>query len=108
MHRAAQRVDQEVMDETLKIKVNIAQRVYPLTIRRDEEERVRKAVAAINEAVKRFEDRYAVSDKQDVLAMCTLQFATQYLGLKRGEEGAMTALEDALKEMDSQLHAALK
>lgn len=96
------------MDDTLKIKVNIAQRVYPLTIRRDEEERVRKAVAAINEAVKRFEDRYAVSDKQDVLAMCTLQFATQYLGLKRGEEGLAAPMENALKELESQLDAVLK
>lgn len=97
-----------VMEETLKIKVNIAQRVYPLTIRRDEEERVRKAVAAINESVKRFEERYAVSDKQDVLAMCTLQFATQYLGLKRGEEGVLAPMEDALKELESQLDAVLK
>ncbi|KAB2814155.1 cell division protein ZapA [Phaeocystidibacter luteus] len=96
------------MDQTLKIKVNIAQRVYPLTIRRDEEERVRKAVAAINEAVKRFEERYAVSDKQDVLAMCTLQFATQYLGLKRGEEGVIAPLEEALKGLEEQLDAALK
>ncbi|NVK26834.1 MAG: cell division protein ZapA [Flavobacteriia bacterium] len=96
------------MDQTLKIKVNIAQRVYPLTIRRDEEERVRKAVAAINEAVKRFEERYAVSDKQDVLAMCTLQFATQYLGLKRGEEGVIAPLEEALKGLEVQLDAALK
>lgn len=96
------------MDQTLKIKVNIAQRVYPLTIRRDEEERVRKAVAVINEAVKRFEDRYAVSDKQDVLAMCTLQFATQYLALKRGEEGMIAPLENALKELESQLDAMLE
>lgn len=93
------------MDQTLKIKVNIAQRVYPLTIRREEEERVRKAVAAINEAVKRFEERYAVSDKQDVLAMCTLQFATQYLAMKRGEEGLIAPLEKALKELEERLDA---
>lgn len=96
------------MEETLKIKVNIANRVYPLTIRRDEEERVRKAVSAINEATKRFEERYAVSDKQDVLAMCTLQFATQFLALKRGEEGVIAPLEKVLKELDDQLDAVLK
>lgn len=95
------------MDQTLKIKVNIAQRVYPLTIRRNEEERIRKAVAAINEAVRRFEERYAVQDKQDVLAMCALQFATLYQELKRGEDGQMAPLEHALIELEQQLDAAI-
>lgn len=65
------------MESTLKIKVNIANRAYPLTIKPEEEEDIRLAVKHIGEAVKRFEERYAVQDKQDVLAMCALQIATQ-------------------------------
>lgn len=65
------------MDSTLKIKVNIANRAYPLTIKREEEEKIRLAVKQIDDAVKRFEERYAVQDKQDVLAMCALQLASQ-------------------------------
>lgn len=52
------------MSEPLKIKVNIANRSYPLTIERSEEERVRKAVVIIRQAIQRFEEKYAVSDKQ--------------------------------------------
>ncbi|MDX5324768.1 MAG: cell division protein ZapA [Bacteroidota bacterium] len=68
------------MDEILKIKVSIANRVYPLNIRRSEEEKIRLAVKRINEAVTRFEEKYAVNDKQDILAMCALQFASLYEG----------------------------
>lgn len=65
------------MSEKLKIKVSIGDRVYPLTINsEDEEEGVRKAVKKINDLIKKFEENYEVRDKQDVLAMCALQFAS--------------------------------
>ena len=65
------------MAESLKIKVTIAGRVYPMTIKNEnEEEGMRKAANMINELVTKFEKNYAVSDKQDVLAMCALQFAS--------------------------------
>ena len=56
------------MAESLKIKVTIAGRVYPMTIKNEnEEEGMRKAANMINELVTKFEKNYAVSDKQDVL-----------------------------------------
>ncbi len=73
------------MNDSLKIKVSIAGRNYPLTIERQEEEQVRKAVSMIQSAMQRFEERYAVGDKQDALAMCALQLANQLLGLKGGD-----------------------
>lgn len=66
-----------IMISNLKIKVTIGDRVYPLTIRDErEEEGIRLAVKKINEMVKNFEQNYEVRDKQDVLAMCALQFAS--------------------------------
>ena len=63
--------------EKLKIKITIGGRVYPLSIKSAiEEEGMRKAANKINEMVTKFEQSYAVSDKQDVLAMCALQFAS--------------------------------
>ena len=63
--------------DKLKIKVSIAGRVYPLTIKRDEEEDIRKAAAKIEAIVKQFESNYAVKDKQDLLAMCALQLSSK-------------------------------
>ncbi|HLW14367.1 MAG TPA: cell division protein ZapA [Flavobacteriaceae bacterium] len=66
------------MADQFKIKLSIADRVYPLTINSDQEEGLRIAAKRINDMIKQFEENYAVRDKQDVLAMCALQFASQY------------------------------
>ena len=65
------------MSETLKIKLSIADRVYPLNIEPSQEEGLRKASKKIEDLIKKFEKSYAVRDKQDVLAMCALQFASE-------------------------------
>lgn len=64
------------MDDKLKIKISIADRVYPLTIAPEQEEGLRGAAKKIDTMIKQFEKSYAVRDKQDVLAMCALQFAS--------------------------------
>jgi len=65
------------MNEKLKIKLSIADRVYPLTVEMTQEEGLRSACKKIESMIKQFEENYAVRDKQDVLAMCALQFASQ-------------------------------
>ncbi|MBM6500587.1 MAG: cell division protein ZapA [Flavobacterium sp.] len=65
------------MSEKLKIKISIADRVYPLTVDPSQEEGLRSASKKIDTMIKQFEENYAVRDKQDVLAMCALQFASQ-------------------------------
>ena len=65
------------MGELLSVKVSIANRSYPLRITREEQEKVMRAAENINKRIKDFEDNYAVKDKQDLLAMCALQFASE-------------------------------
>ena len=60
-----------------KIKLTIANRVYPLNVPVEQEEGLRVASKKIDIMIKHFEENYAVKDKQDVLAMCALQLATQ-------------------------------
>ena len=64
--------------EKLKINIVIAGRTYPLSVSNTkEEEGMRKAARAINNLISMYEQNYAVSDKQDVLAMSALQFASK-------------------------------
>ena len=66
------------MSNKLKINVVIAGRTYPLSVNNTkEEEGMRKAANAINKLISMYEQNYAVSDKQDVLAMSALQFASK-------------------------------
>ena len=67
------------MENKIKIKVNIADRIYPLTIRPEQEEAIRLSVKKIDQMIKQLEQSYAVRDKQDVLAMCSLQYATKLI-----------------------------
>ena len=65
------------MSEKFKIKLTVADRVYPLTISPDQEASLRVSAKKIEEMTKQLEENYAVRDKQDVLAMCALQYAAQ-------------------------------
>ena len=71
------------MGELLSVKVSIANRNYPLRLTSEEQEKVLRAAENINKRMKELEDVYAVKDKQDLLAMCALQFASEALGAKQ-------------------------
>ncbi|MCO6498869.1 MAG: cell division protein ZapA [Vicingus serpentipes] len=68
--------------EELSIKIKIANRVYPLTVSKNEEEGIRKAAESINHSVSEFERLYDVKDKQDLLAMAALKIASKNFELE--------------------------
>ncbi|ETN96102.1 cell division protein ZapA [Zhouia amylolytica] len=88
------------MDQKLKIKLTIADRVYPLTIDPSQEEGLRKAAKNIEDLIKKFEKNYAVRDKQDVLAMCALQFASQLEQQSIDEDNDNVEAIDRLKSLN--------
>lgn len=95
------------MSNQLKIKLSIADRVYPLTILPEQEEGLRKATKKIEAMIKQFEQSYAVRDKQDVLAMCALQFAAQTEQKEISNESDVLLAEDKLKALNELIQKAL-
>ncbi|MFK7811937.1 MAG: cell division protein ZapA [Maribacter sp.] len=95
------------MEEKLKIKLSIADRVYPLTIDPKQEEGLRKAAKNIDHLAKKFEQNYAVRDKQDVLAMCALQFASKIEQSGINESENTKSAEQRLKALDDLIHSKL-
>ena len=91
------------MAEKLKIKLSIANRVYPLTIAPEQEEGLRKASRKIDAMIKQFELSYSVRDKQDVLAMCALQFASQTEQKEIDKENLSVEVESKLIALDALL-----
>lgn len=55
--------------EELSIKIKIADREYPMKVKRDDEERVRMASRLINEKLKSYKEQFGINDNQDLLAM---------------------------------------
>ncbi len=92
------------MAEKLKIKLSIADRVYPLTIYPNQEEGLRKAAKNIEAMIKQFEKSYAVRDKQDVLAMCALQFAAQVEQKAIDKDDDMVNVASRLNALNEMLH----
>tara|TARA_Y100000385_G_C13058596_1_gene623186 strand:+ start:1403 stop:1684 length:282 start_codon:yes stop_codon:yes gene_type:complete len=84
----------------LKIKVTVANRVYPLTISREDEEGVRKAVKTIEDRLKIYESRFEARDTQDLLSMCLLEMAVKVLGDEQKVK-VDSSLEDKLLAMES-------
>jgi len=95
------------MADKLKIKLSIADRVYPLTIHPHQEEGLRKAAKEIEQLAKNFEKNYAVRDKQDVLAMCALHFASKLEHQQIDEDDMSVQTQKRLKALHVLLDEAL-
>lgn len=78
----------------VSLKVLIAGRTYPLTVKKEDEQAVLDAARMINEKVKEFEINYSVRDKQDLLAMSALNLlATQQNTKKTPEQDELSQLD---------------
>lgn len=91
------------MDDKLKIRISIADRMYPLTVDPSQEEGLRRASKKIDAMIRQFEENYAVRDKQDVLAMCALQFAAQVEQRQLDTTAETGAAHEKLKELNVRL-----
>ncbi len=94
------------MDDKLSIRVNVADRYYPLKVERQDEEKIRRAARLINEKVLQYKQRYTDKDVQDFLAMAALQFV-----IKLSEEEEKLSndyLPDALKELTQKIDSVLE
>ena len=87
------------MAESIKIKIKIADRVYPLSIEANQEESIRIAGKKIEAMIKQLEQSYAVRDKQDVLAMCALQYSTELENILNNKENNLSKEKDKVLEL---------
>lgn len=94
------------LDDTFTIRVNIADRYYPLKIKRSDEAKIRVAAKKINDTVFQYRKVYADKDAQDFLAMAAIQFVTQLTEQEEGVGGNKYAEE--LQKMCQQIDIALE
>jgi len=93
------------MDEKLSIRVNVADRFYPLRIDRKDEERIRLAAKMINDKVLQYKQRYSDKDVQDFLAMASLQYVIKLLELENRHD--VDPMIEAVRELNDQLEDIL-
>ncbi|MCU0458735.1 MAG: cell division protein ZapA [Bacteroidales bacterium] len=93
------------MDDKLSIRVNVADRYYPLKVESENEERIRKAARLINEKVLQYKQRYVDKDTQDFLAMAALQYVIRLIEIEEKEDDR--TLEEGLKELAEKINLSL-
>ncbi|MEX0967203.1 MAG: cell division protein ZapA [Bacteroidia bacterium] len=91
------------MEEEVSIKVNIADRVFPLTVKVSEEPRVREAAKRINEKIRGYKEQFQIEEKQVLLSMCCLQFVTELLE----SEGRQKSADIELSQEIAGIHTLL-
>ena len=93
------------MDDKFSIRINVADRYYPLKVERENEEKIRKAARMINEKVLQYKQRYTDKDVQDFLAMAALQYVIKLT--EEEEKLENDYLPDALKELILKIDSVL-
>ena len=91
------------MGDKLSIKLHIANRIYPMKIERKSEEYIRNAVKKIDGRLKFYEDNYAIKDKQDLLAMCLIEYASKFETVNNKNIVEDDGLTDRLLKLDNLL-----
>ncbi len=94
------------MDDKLSIRVNVADRYYPLKVDRENEEKIRKAARMINEKVLQYKQRYSDKDVQDFLAMASLQYVIKLTDEE--EKSNNDQFPEALQELIGKIDAVLQ
>ena len=72
-----------------------------MKIERKSEEYIRNAVKKIEERLKFYEDNYAIKDKQDLLAMCLIEYASKFETVNNKKVVEDDGLTEKLAELDA-------
>lgn len=97
----------ESNQDLININVIIADRPYPLKVKKNEEELIRIAAKSVNEKMKEYQEKYAGKDKQDFLAMIALTLAVDNQKKYSANEQFDRSLSDKLHALDTLLTEAL-
>ncbi|HPD65606.1 MAG TPA: cell division protein ZapA [Bacteroidia bacterium] len=93
------------MGNQISIKVNIADRIYPLRVEEEEEERIRKAADLINKKMSIYVEQYSIKDKLAALSMCVLEVMTEYLTLEEQSQQEREKLKNHLMDIERALES---
>jgi cell division protein ZapA len=96
------------MANELPITITIEGRPYKLTIDRNEEETIRKAAKLIEGQISHYAGNYRYSDKQDLLAMAALHFATMSINNQEEVQFITNSLSPTITDINRILDEALK
>lgn len=88
------------------VSLNIAGRSYPLKVNQHDVTKLNEAEKMINAKLDLYEKSFSVKDKQDLLAMCIINFATE-ITRKQDEIQAYENIALQIKDTEQYLNTYL-
>lgn len=93
--------------EELSIKIKIADREYPMKVKPEDEERVRKAGKAINERMRTYREQFGIDDKQDLLAMVAFDSLIDKMEVDEKNQNSDESVIDKVNYLNNLVSQAL-
>jgi len=91
----------------LSIKIKIADREYPMRVKPDDEEKIRKAGKLINEKIKSYNEKFGIDDKQDLLAMVSFDILIDKLETERNMENSDENVSNKINYLNNLISQSL-
>ena len=91
----------EEKSEKLVIQLLIGKQVYPITVKREQEEIYRKASHLINEKLGRYEQSYPNLGYERYTSVALLDFAVQVIQLQQQKD--QSPFEDMMKRLSAEI-----
>jgi cell division protein ZapA len=88
-------------EDTISIRITVADRPYPLRQPAAEEERIRAAAKRVNERVMQYQQRYVQQDAQDALAITALQYMMKIMDYE--ERTDVSPIVQGMQQLDQHL-----
>lgn len=80
----------------LSIKLRIGNREYPMRVKAEDEERIRRAGKILNEKMKSYREKFGIEDQQDLLAMVAFDCQVEKM---KNDESKVTTDEHSLNQV---------
>jgi cell division protein ZapA len=94
--------------QPILIKIEIAERAYPLQVAPEEEAIVREASRLLNEQLSAHYERFRIEDRQDRLAMVAFDMIVERLLQQQQQHREQLMVAQELRRLDGVLTATLK
>jgi len=84
----------------LSIKLRIGNREYPMRIKAEDEERIRRAGRILNEKAQTYKERFGIDDQQDLLAMVAFDCQNEKMKDDEGKNEGDTSTFEKIKSLN--------
>lgn len=91
----------------LSIKLKIGNREYPMKVKAEDEERIRRAGKVLNEKIKNYRYQFGIDDNQDLLAMVAFDCLVEKMKKEEATESTDEVAIDQIKSLSQLITNAI-